>query len=1444
MDSEGKTNVVPPEKAEIQKIGPAGSTVAGTDFSIQPPAQASHSRIKSLKIQGGWAIDKIQVQYENLATHPPEIYNSLALGGPGGSASLFDLENDDYLVAVSGSWGAQASGYPKEEIITLQFNTHHGKQSQVFGGGNPQKQVEPFLFTAPAGYAIVGFFGASGSHQNCLVRLGVYLQPVQQEIRGAACPVLVFDGQDDYVELPPASIPSGSALTCSFWAYGGDALPTNNSVISAFDANGNRLLNIHLPLGDSAIYFDCGNSGSSFDRIEKQSQQQDYKGKWSHWAFTKDATAGEMRIYLNGELWHSGTGKVFAIPKAVNAQLGSYMGSLYYQGKLTQVQLWNRARTQAEIQQDMHRRLSGNEPGLVSYWSLNEGSGTLVSDRTSSTNHGTIHGATWATISDLSLSDVSSPQPAPATPEMSLQPTRQQADSGSQPVLMFDGQDDYLEIPNSKAINFTQNQDFAIEFWLKVGAISTQPETAFVGDVNIIEKWRGKGFPYAIRYSSMPGTVYASRYDGKNPTLTSQIAVNDQKFHHIAFVKQASQLFLYVDGTEQGKTVDTTTKTTQNNSSLYLAAGTSITQGGGQRRFFAGQLAELRLWNKARSQAEIQANQFCRLPGNEPGLVGYWAGDEKAGVIVNDKTPQGNHGTIHGATWATTSDFSLSAAQATPTTATSSQQPAPATPDVSSQQPAPATPDVSSQQPTQPALNQNTATQTTDASTQQQTQPAPNQNTALSNLPAKPNIVILLTDQEGDKVPEQWPEDFKDEHYPAMKRLKANGLTFNRMFTITAACSPSRGSLLTGTYPTEHGMNSTVAAPASIDSRYNEYGQTYAQHLLRPTQVTIAHVMKAAGYKVFWKGKWHLNHPIDGTDTWKEADIENMKKAYGFTGWNPLDAGVAREDLTRFGKGTFDNDERYLRGQVVSEKIQQQLTDEVNALRKYINDLKTKLESAKPEDINGIKADQKNCRKKLNQLGAVLEQLKALPQAEGILEFIQNYNPQDGPFCLIVSLVNPHDIHVAPQFEKGAGYNIDDFKDFNLPIPDSANEDMAYKPEIQEIFKEGCRVKDEARVQRMLAQDESLWHKDTLLNNPEVQQQFVNFYAYLKKLSDGRINEILEALEQKNLIDNTVIIRTSDHGEMCLNHGLREKAFNAYEETIRVPLIISNPKLFPTAQNASAFACSIDLMPTLAKIAGVYETFKFAFRGSDLTPVFTDPDAKVHRLNGEVRDSIHFTYDDGNIPDRFKLSPRRIRTIRTDEWKYSVYFNDDGSRFEYELYNLVHDPDENYNLAGGLPEQSIEALDKSINKLIGSLQQASKALKKLKKEDKEFEATQKTLYKCVSDLDRMQDRKSGIEKLKELEGKDKSFEETQRGLHEKLITAMQEMGTVPEPYTIYTEEMKKISYLPPLIWPTAQESVFSAQMHNQANEAEFKTHKNDIRSGADQVPAAMWWVGT
>ena len=63
------------------------------------------------------------------------------------------------------------------------------------------------------------------------------------------------------------------------------------------------------PGENGQIYWDCGNDGGGYDRINKQATEAEYEGTWQHWAFTKNATTGDMRIYLNGELWHTGTGK-------------------------------------------------------------------------------------------------------------------------------------------------------------------------------------------------------------------------------------------------------------------------------------------------------------------------------------------------------------------------------------------------------------------------------------------------------------------------------------------------------------------------------------------------------------------------------------------------------------------------------------------------------------------------------------------------------------------------------------------------------------------------------------------------------------------------------------------------------------------------------------------------------------------------------------------------------------------------------------------------------------------------------------------------------------------------------------------------------------------------------------------------------------------------------
>ena len=90
------------------------------------------------------------------------------------------------------------------------------------------------------------------------------------------------------------------------------------------------------------------------------------------------------------------------------------------------------------------------------------------------------------------------------------------------------------------------------------------------------------------------------------------------------------------------------------------------------------------------------------------------------------------------------------------------------------------------------------------------------------------------------------------------------------------------------------------------------------------------------------------------------------------------------------------------------------------------------------------------------------------------------------------------------------------------------------------------------------------------LRNRQAKLDYVNFYAYLHRVVDEKIGRLLEALgdagDPGSLRSRTVVLRCADHGEMGLSHGgLRQKTFNAYEETINVPLVVSNPVLFPGA---------------------------------------------------------------------------------------------------------------------------------------------------------------------------------------------------------------------------------------------------------------------------------------
>jgi arylsulfatase A-like enzyme len=280
------------------------------------------------------------------------------------------------------------------------------------------------------------------------------------------------------------------------------------------------------------------------------------------------------------------------------------------------------------------------------------------------------------------------------------------------------------------------------------------------------------------------------------------------------------------------------------------------------------------------------------------------------------------------------------------------------------------------------------------------------------------------------------------------------------------------------------------------------------------------------------------------------------------------------------------------------------------------------------------------------------------------VDFLKGYDG-DKPFCLIVALVNPHDVQEYPgrgvrgiskdpTFVKG-GYRLADFRDLPIDLPPNIADDLSTKPRVHASFRKILGV--------------GTGHVGTRGR----QLTYARFYAYLNQQVDAQIGRVLDALEARGLTEDTVIVRTSDHGELAMSHGkMRQKFYNVYRETLNVPLIVSNPRLYPKAQSTDALASLIDIVPTLASIGGVPEPEQYGLKGIDLSPILQDPRA-------QVQDVLHFTYEDDVFPVE---GADCIRAIVERNWKYAVYYDPfTGAPPEYEMYDLARDPLELSNLA-------------------------------------------------------------------------------------------------------------------------------------------------------------------
>ena len=109
-----------------------------------------------------------------------------------------------------------------------------------------------------------------------------------------------------------------------------------------------------------------------------------------------------------------------------------------------------------------------------------------------------------------------------------------------------------------------------------------------------------------------------------------------------------------------------------------------------------------------------------------------------------------------------------------------------------------------------------------------------------------------------------------------------------------------------------------------------------------------------------------------------------------------------------------------------------------------------------------------------------------------------------------------------------------------------------------------------------------------MLYEQSTDEAYRRLYYYLHKLVDRAIGRILESLEQSGMAEDTVVVFTSDHGDLVGAHGgLMQKWYNAYDEAIRVPLLVRGPGVAATPEGVHTPTSHVDLLPTLLGLAGI-----------------------------------------------------------------------------------------------------------------------------------------------------------------------------------------------------------------------------------------------------------------
>ena len=195
-------------------------------------------------------------------------------------------------------------------------------------------------------------------------------------------------------------------------------------------------------------------------------------------------------------------------------------------------------------------------------------------------------------------------------------------------------------------------------------------------------------------------------------------------------------------------------------------------------------------------------------------------------------------------------------------------------------------------------------------------------------------------------------------------------------------------------------------------------------------------------------------------------------------------------------------------------------------------------------------------------------------------------------------------------------------------------------------------------------------------------RHLINLYDAGIRQMDAEISRLFAALRQRDLLDDSLIIITSDHGEEFLEQGRVDHFLAPYQEVLRVPLMMSGPGI-PAGKRVAAPTSLVDLAPTVLSLVGA--KIPPTMEGLDLSPLLHGGDDAPYRqrfLYGEAPGGLTYeTITPGIYPI--------IQSVRRDGWKL-IY---DSKKDEYALFDLRSDPGEQVDLSESQPQISAQLIE-------------------------------------------------------------------------------------------------------------------------------------------------------